>query len=180
MRIDAVDPFSKPHFTVKRRFLDSEVYLYLTRRLYLKKSGIMTVKRNGVILLLTFFMTGILLSGYFLVQPYTTSGGADMILEHNLIREKSGRDLFEPDEDLMLRAQKHSESMAARRKLYHGTVSPGEAENIAAGYNLTVSGAIKKWLGSPGHRRNIFGPYTEIGWGSHKSGSTVYYTVIFR
>lgn len=141
----------------------------------------MTVKRNGVILLVLSFMVGILLSFYFLKSVgYPTNAEADMILEHNLMREKSGRGLFEFDKDLMRRAQKHSETMAALRSLHHSDIYPGEAENIAAGYNLTVSGAIKKWLSSRGHRRNIFGPYTEIGWGSHKSGSTVYYTVIFR
>lgn len=114
------------------------------------------------------------------INTMAVNGEVDMILEHNLIRENSGRPLFELDQDLMDRATKNSEKMADLRRLVHGPVGPGEAENIAAGYKLTVSGAIKMWLASPGHRKNIFGPYTKIGWGFSKRGDTYYYTVIFK
>jgi uncharacterized protein YkwD len=116
--------------------------------------------------------------GSYSLQPNDV--GVDMILEHNLIRENSGRPALVIDQELMKRAQEHSERMASRSRLFHSNIKPDEAENIAAGHNLTVTSAIKEWLRSPGHRRNIFGPYTKIGWGVSKRGNVYYYTVIFK
>jgi uncharacterized protein YkwD len=38
----------------------------------------------------------------------------------------------------------------------------GVAENIATGQQ-TPEAAMTTWLNSPGHRRNIMGPYTQMG-----------------
>ncbi len=36
------------------------------------------------------------------------------------------------------------------------------AENIAAG-SFSLESLMRSWMKSPGHRRNILGPYTQIG-----------------
>lgn len=127
-------------------------------------------------LLLCALVLGMFGSCHFVVRE----GATDMILEHNLIRENSGRSALVVNQELMIRAQEHSDRMAEANRLFHSKLKPGEAENVSGGHNLTVSSSIKAWLRSPGHRRNIFGPYKEMGWGVSKRGNMYYYTVIFK
>ncbi|HEU4752520.1 MAG TPA: CAP domain-containing protein, partial [Armatimonadota bacterium] len=91
----------------------------------------------------------------------------------------------------------HSRLMAARGIFEHEL--PGEAtfpqriqgaglrygmigENIYKSVNIAepVPTAIKGWMNSPGHRKNILTPgYTETGVGVWKTGRTYYFTQDF-
>jgi uncharacterized protein YkwD len=51
------------------------------------------------------------------------------------------------------------------------------AENVAL--NRTAAGAVDSWLDSPGHLKNIVGPYELTGVGAVAAGSSVYLTQIF-
>ena len=76
-------------------------------------------------------------------------------------------------------AEEHAADMASRGKMSHrggDGSSPFErieqahysfqaaAENVAYGYDR-VDEVMAGWMRSPGHRRNILGPYAEIGVG---------------
>ncbi|MBE7169698.1 MAG: CAP domain-containing protein [Williamsia sp.] len=53
------------------------------------------------------------------------------------------------------------------------------AENVAYGH-LDAKGVVDIWLNSPGHRRNIEGPYNVTGIGTAKQeDGTIYFTQIF-
>jgi uncharacterized protein YkwD len=56
-------------------------------------------------------------------------------------------------------------------------------ENIAVNTfpeALSVSTAMSGFMGSPGHRANILNPaFTRVGIGVAKSGSSIYYAVVF-
>lgn len=118
----------------------------------------------------------LLLSLFSTQQPL----GEDMLFEHNLIRRARNLAPFELSQDLSARAQKHSEEMAKKGTLFHSKINPGEAENVAGGYGLTSTRALKEWWKSRLHRRNILGPYKQIGYGSAESRGRIYWTVIFR
>jgi hypothetical protein len=63
---------------------------------------------------------------------------------------------------------------------YPGTPQAA-AENIASGTGtaLTSSNVVGKWMGSPGHRANILGPYTHIGIGFVSGSNGTYATQNF-
>lgn len=102
---------------------------------------------------------------------------ADLIAAHN--RERAGRGLpaLTPDSRLEAAARRHASDMASRQRMSHSggdRSSPFQrmkdegypyqraAENIAAG-SFTLESLMRSWMKSPGHRRNILGPYTQIG-----------------
>lgn len=103
-----------------------------------------------------------------------------MLDKHNLIRESTNRSLFAYDHRLSELAKKHSEEMARQGRLFHSRLQPGQGENVAAGTNLTDTKAVKLWWKSPGHRANMLGNYSLMGYGSATKGNTVYWTVIFE
>lgn len=118
----------------------------------------------------------------------------DVVKETNQFR-KSNRlaELIVKDELTKL-AQKHSADMASGRvafshsgfedrsqkaaKVLTGTKG-GFAENVAYG-SSTAKEVLNGWKNSPGHKKNILGPYKYIGVGiaSDKKG-TLYFTQIF-
>jgi uncharacterized protein YkwD len=96
-------------------------------------------------------------------------------------------------EDLNAIAQKHSDDMAAGkvefghsgfesrgsqvRKMVNGTSR--FAENVAYGPS-SGKDVVSVWKKSPGHRRNMLGPYKYIGIGIARDGKgTLYYTQVF-
>lgn len=55
----------------------------------------------------------------------------------------------------------------------------GGAENVAY-YKLDAKKLVEQWIASPGHRRNIMGPYNLTGIGiAHGKKGWAYYTQIF-
>ncbi|MEM7760950.1 MAG: CAP domain-containing protein [Cyanobacteria bacterium P01_A01_bin.40] len=108
----------------------------------------------------------------------------------NQVRAKRGLRPLRSNCRLYKAAQNHSVNMARMRKTTH-TGSDGSnmetrvkrvgyrystlAENVAGGQK-TPSQAVRAWLNSPGHRRNMLSPkYTEIGVGA----SNNYWTQVF-
>jgi len=105
---------------------------------------------------------------------------ADMLSEHNLLRSNRGINSLVISSELNERAAAHAKKMAQSRRLFHSEIKAGEGENVAAGTGMTVVTAVKAWWRSPGHRRNILGNYTEMGYAKAESNGVTYWCVIFR
>jgi hypothetical protein len=63
-------------------------------------------------------------------------------------------------------AQNHAQQMSSRRSMFH---SGGFAENVGYG-NMSPSQVVNMWMNSPGHRRNILGPYRQLDVGKSGNG----------
>lgn len=130
--------------------------------------------------ILGFLSLGVLTS-LFLVYPRLDG---DMLAEHNLLRSNRGINSLVISAELNERAANHAKKMARSRRLFHSVLTPkpgeSEAENVAAGTNMTVTAAVKAWWKPPGHRRNILGNYTEMGYGKAENNGVTYWCVIFR
>lgn len=113
------------------------------------------------------------------LEPVLQLNGT-MLEHHNAIRSRSGKSLLIYDYRLAQVAQSHSEEMAAADSLYHSELGPRQAENIASGSDLTETEAVRMWWRSRGHRHNLLGDYSRMGYGKAYSDGSVYYTVIFE
>jgi uncharacterized protein YkwD len=70
-------------------------------------------------------------------------------------------------------------SSPARRIERAGYAYAAMGENVAAGQR-TPEEAMRSWMGSPGHRHNILGRYTEMGVGVARSANgSLYWCVDF-
>lgn len=102
---------------------------------------------------------------------------ARLVEAHNREREKADLPPLSVDPRLEEAARRHALDMAARSRMSHkgsDGSSPFQrmekqgyhfrraAENVAAGAS-TVDSVMEGWMKSPPHRRNILGPYTQIG-----------------
>jgi len=98
---------------------------------------------------------------------------------HNAERARRGLAPMAVSPELEAAAVAHARDMADRRKMAHkggdgsspfdrmerqGYVFRSAAENVAYGFD-DVDAVMSGWIRSPGHRRNILGPYAEIGVG---------------
>ncbi len=108
------------------------------------------------------------------------AGIAERVLAaHNARRAGAGLPPCSLDPRLGRAAEGHARDMADRRKMTHrggdfsspfdriarqGYTYRAAAENVAYGFD-DVEGLMVAWMKSPGHRRNILGPYAEIGVG---------------
>lgn len=117
-----------------------------------------------------------------------------LIDAHNRERASRGLPALTPDPRLEAAASRHAADMASRRRMSHtggDRTSPFQrmkaegyeyrraAENIAAG-SFTLESLMKAWMNSPGHRRNILGPYTQVGASfANGEGGTSYWCVTF-
>lgn len=94
-------------------------------------------------------------------------------------RERTLRNLqpYRGNSALTNAAQAHAAWMMAHNDMTHGGDGTMEiritatgyswsdiAENVAEGYQ-TPSAVIAGWMGSPGHRANLLGPYRDVGFG---------------
>lgn len=111
----------------------------------------------------------------------------------NQFRKSEGLPVLIMKQQLNALAQKHSADMASRRVSF-GHAGFGEreavamseikglhsfAENVAFGAT-TANEVVALWKSSPGHRRNMLGPYKYIGIGTAKdSKGQIYYTEVF-
>jgi uncharacterized protein YkwD len=119
---------------------------------------------------------------------------AGLVAAHNRVRAARGLPELTPDPRLEAAASRHAADMASRQRMSHtggDRSSPFQrmkaegypyrraAENIAAG-SFTLETLMKAWMSSPGHRRNILGPYTQVG-ASFANGErgTSYWCVTF-
>lgn len=110
---------------------------------------------------------------------------------HNELRRKSGLAALKLDSKLTAAARKHAAWMAANNRLTHyqptstvkdrinseGYQGSNLAENIASGYS-TLDGAVNAWFQSLGHRKNILGNYSDVGFGI-ADGKKKYYCACF-
>lgn len=102
---------------------------------------------------------------------------AGLVDAHNRERARSGLTPLAVDPRLEAAASRHAADMANRRTMSHkggDRSSPFQrmqaegyrygraAENIAAG-TFTLETLMRAWMRSPGHRRNILGPYSHVG-----------------
>lgn len=117
-----------------------------------------------------------------------------LLAAHNAERARRHLPPVVLDAVLTRAAQIHADDMARRGKMSHrggDGSSPFErmervgysfraaAENVAAGYD-GVDSVMLGWMHSPGHRRNILGPYAAIGVGSATApGGVSYWCVTF-
>jgi uncharacterized protein YkwD len=102
---------------------------------------------------------------------------AGLVAAHNAERERKGLPPLALDPRLEAAARVHAADMASRDRLSHrgadrsspfrrledqGYRFRAAAENIACG-DFTLERLMRGWKTSPGHRRNILGPYDQIG-----------------
>jgi uncharacterized protein YkwD len=102
---------------------------------------------------------------------------AALIELHNRERAKEGLPPLKPNPQLEQAARRHARDMAARDKMSHtGGDGSSPTDRIkAAGYHFRTLGenvaegqrtpeeAVKVWMNSPPHRKNILGEFSEIG-----------------
>lgn len=123
---------------------------------------------------------------------------AEVLRAADRARAAEGMVTLAVDAALNQAAQAHAEELASRRTLDHTSTTPGRttmadriraaggtwvraAENLASttGTAGTVPAqAIRLWLSSPGHRRNLLEPaYTHTGAGVAVDGAGLWYIV---
>ena len=111
----------------------------------------------------------------------------------NQFRKSEGMPVLIMKQQLNELAQKHSADMANGRVAFgHAGFGGREAkaqreikgvysfaENVAYGVN-SANEVVTMWKNSPGHRRNMLGPYKYIGIGTAKdSKGQIYFTEVF-
>jgi uncharacterized protein YkwD len=117
----------------------------------------------------------------------------EVFVQVNNYRKSKGKAPFVRNASMDAEARKHSQNMASGRtkfghngfenrvkNIFKAGLSPAKsAENVAYGYR-TADATVKGWINSPGHRKNMDGPYyyTGIGVGKNKKGQ-YYYTQLF-
>ena len=118
---------------------------------------------------------------------------SDILSLTNQFRKSEGLPELIMKQQLNALAQKHSIDMA-RGLVAFGHAGLGErepkaqreieglysfAENVAYGVN-SADEVVTMWKNSPGHRRNMLGPYKYVGIGTAKdSKGQIYFTEIF-
>lgn len=133
-------------------------------------------------------------------QPIPPDGKVDILeLEqqlldaHNNQRQKHGLQPLKSNNHLNIAAKNHTIWMAANHKLSHsgnGNSTAGErikqagykwfsyGENIAMGY-ANVEAVMAGWMNSIGHKNNILGNFTEVGFGVTNNAGKIYWTADF-
>lgn len=117
------------------------------------------------------------------VNPVTASS---VIAALNVERARVGLRPLTESPSLNAAALAWAQSMAAQGVLTHGDFErriadmvPGHAiaENIAEGQKA-VAQVVAAWMGSPGHRANILGPYSQAGHGEAINARGTRYWVV--
>jgi uncharacterized protein YkwD len=112
---------------------------------------------------------------------------APLLELHNKERMKRSLKPLKLDEALCKYAQKHAESMSKNNSLHHSSMSSlakasgagAVAENIAWGQSSEEE-VLKSWMGSWGHKSNILGSYSKMGFGISKDkDGRKYWCVVF-
>ncbi len=115
-----------------------------------------------------------------------------LLIAHNEQRAKYNKLPLTINEKLNSAARKHSDWMTTHRMSHdEGFITPFKrlsledykfsrgGENIAMGQS-TVEEVMKDWMDSPGHKANILGNFTEVGFGVSKSNKgKLYWTADF-
>jgi uncharacterized protein YkwD len=102
---------------------------------------------------------------------------ADVLAAHNKVRAEEKLPPLSADPKLTAAAKAHAEDMAKHETMTHeGTDGSTPAQRIERqGYHARASGenvaegqtsaesVMRTWLNSPPHRKNILGPYSQVG-----------------
>lgn len=121
-------------------------------------------------------------------------GSNSLVAAHNAQRARRGLPPLETSPELTAAATRHARDMAAHHRMRHrgsdgttpfqrmtqaGYTFRQAAENVAYG-QPTVEAVMDAWWGSPPHRANVLGNFSQIGTGSAtaEDGST-YWCVTF-
>jgi uncharacterized protein YkwD len=117
----------------------------------------------------------------------------DVLAQTNKFRKSNALPALIMRDELNSIAQQHSENMAKhkvqfghkgfekRQAQIHKSITGSSqfAENVAYG-PTSGEAVVNDWKNSPGHRRNLLGPYKYIGIGvAYDKRGTPYYTQIF-
>lgn len=116
----------------------------------------------------------------------------ELLVLHNQVRERYGRTRLELHDQLGAAAQKFADFMATTGRYGHnvnGTLTDrlkaegyrGQSygENIAMGHPSSRD-VVNGWLGSPGHKKNIFHrPWRYAGFGMARSAAGLYWVAVF-
>jgi len=119
---------------------------------------------------------------------------AQVLRSQNAERSRRGLPGLAGNATLNEAARRHADDMAASRRMSHrgsdgsspfrrladlGYAYQAAAENVAAG-QPTPTAVVSAWMKSPGHRRNVLGPYEEAGAGyATDAAGTPYWCVTF-
>lgn len=118
----------------------------------------------------------------------------DVLVATNAERERNGLSRFRVDPNCQQAADDHARDMARRGYFSHTSPDGGSlqsryerygrwtalAENIAMGTHMDGAGAVRSWMNSPGHRRNLLGSqYGSIGIGVAEGGGYRYFVQCF-
>lgn len=134
------------------------------------------MKRRTAVL--CFVFAAIVLTRGCSIRPMFTTDHSfqTKLLElHNKQRKSKGSKPLRMNANLNAYAQKWAETMVKRNSMKHSSMSDLStaagtstvAENIAWGQENEES-VVNSWMWSPGHRWNILGDYTDVGFGMAK------------
>lgn len=134
-----------------------------------------------------------------LANESTANSSTDEVIQNNILmyvnkyRREQGLNALKPNTSISLEARRHSQDMATHKIPFGHQYFPDRikrlysqikfcrsgAENVAFNYKDTKD-LVRRWIASPGHRKNIVGHYnlTGIGIARDKNGK-IYYTQIF-
>jgi len=105
---------------------------------------------------------------------------AEVLAEINADRSAAGKPPVRPNAFLQREAQSHADDMVAKGYFDHttpegvtfqqrmaasGYPTGTAAENLALTTTGNISAMVTSWMGSPPHRINLLGAYTEVGIG---------------
>jgi uncharacterized protein YkwD len=125
--------------------------------------------------------------------PSPGDGPAELLAEHNARRAEAGLPAFVPNVKLQMAAQSHADTMARTGQMAHSGIGDGDlgsrltgvayrslraGENVAWGQR-SVAGAMASWMGSPGHRANILGGFTEGGFAMSSGANGPFWCAVF-
>ncbi|TVQ10874.1 MAG: CAP domain-containing protein [Leptolyngbya sp. DLM2.Bin27] len=128
------------------------------------------------------------------VAPANLAVAEELLQLVNAERQRVNAPPLTLNAQLTTAAQRHSEDMAASRRLSH-TGSDGSTmrsridatqyqwstigENVAMG-QPTAAAVMAAWMNSPGHRQNMLNPaFTELGIGYANGAGRPYWTQVF-
>lgn len=134
-----------------------------------------------------------------LARESNANPSGDEVIQNNILmyvnkyRREQGLNALQLNTRISLEATRHSQDMATHRIPFGHQYFPDRikrlyrqiklcragAENVAFNYKDTQD-LVRRWIASPGHRKNIVGHYnlTGIGIARDKNGK-MYYTQIF-
>lgn len=180
------------------RLRDDESYRFYFRIMAVhhrfKDCRMNTMKKTMVFIALASHVTLAAFAASSLLSPEREKQYQQILLEEvNHYRRSKGLNALALDEGISHQAKQHSLDMAEKKMTFghqdfdkrivqikkNLSAFGGGAENIAY-FKLPPQAVVKKWLTSPGHKRNIEGRYnlTGIGIIQDKKG-WIYYTQIF-